>query len=70
MINRHKWKDDACIHCGVKREMGTRKTLMAISGGKDHYQYERRYMYFLLEKPYYGFHVWERPDCKKVTDKK
>lgn len=66
---RHTWKDDTCSVCGIQRQMGTRKTLMAISGGKDYYQYETRYMYFLPEKPYYGFHVWERPNCKRVISK-
>lgn len=57
---RHKWKNEVCQRCGVKREKHTFKYLMAANGipPYDHYQYEQGYIY-INEKG----KTKQRPEC-------
>ena len=43
----HRWKDNVCQHCGLKRTKQTFKYLMAITNYKpyNHYVYEQGYVY-------------------------
>jgi hypothetical protein len=52
----HRWKDNTCIHCGVKRDKKTWKLHMAIVGNRDYYQYGNDW--------HYGQTGFKRPDCQ------
>lgn len=57
----HKWKDNICVHCGIKREMKTWKLLMAMVGSRDYYQYGRQY-YYTVNGVKKG--TFKRPECQ------
>lgn len=60
---RHRWHDNTCIHCKLKRERQTWKLLMAITGFPpyNHYQYGTA-MAYLVD----GKWTFKRPDCKRA----
>jgi hypothetical protein len=55
----HKWQDNTCIHCGIKRERKTWRLLMAIVNHPPYnaYKYGTGWHY---GEPY----KFNRPDCK------
>lgn len=58
---RHRWNDNTCIHCGLKRERRTWKLRMAIVGNKDYYQYGTAIAYWVN-----GQWTFQRPDCQRA----
>lgn len=55
---RHRWKNNHCIHCGLKRERRTWKLRMAIVGNRDYYQYGTAIAYWINKQ-----WTFKRPDC-------
>lgn len=69
---KHSWKDNVCVHCGIKREIRpTRCFVRTISylsrsgifEDKNIYEERPRYHYFDLDG--HGFGI-DRPDCVKL----
>lgn len=54
----HSWKDNTCIHCGVKREKRKQRIVTTILLRKAYYKTLRSWYY----GPMAGF---KRPNCKK-----
>lgn len=64
----HRWKDDQCIHCGIKRKRKSWKLLMAISedGFKNYYRYGKNWWYSSDD---FKTGTFQRPDCKTERKK-
>lgn len=56
----HKWKDNTCVNCGLKREKKSWKLLMCIVNHPpyDVYKYGKNWWYGKENQ-------FIRPDCKK-----
>jgi hypothetical protein len=69
---KHKWKEDKCIHCGIRRERKETRVFVrtvsylsrsGIFEDKNIYEERMRYHYYDLDGQ--GFGV-DRPDCIKI----
>lgn len=58
----HKWKDNTCVNCGLRRKLKYWKLLMAVTQSPpyDHYQTGTNYFY---TKPSSDIGSFQRPDC-------
>ena len=58
-MKKHKWKDDICIKCGLKRRYRALSKNLRAYYGKPFYDY-------LVN----GEYVKERPECKEMEEQK
>jgi len=68
-MRKHKWKDNKCVRCGIKRKMKYWRTLMAIVNHPpwEAYASGTNYYYFFGDDDVTMNGTFKRPDCKNET---
>lgn len=66
-MSNHKWQNDVCLNCGVKREMKDFKRWQRVEGVLRNGVWEDKHFFTYGIKFWYGEkYRFERPQCELV----